>query len=88
MNQYLLIKDIGDGAFGKVKLVLNMEDNSLYALKMVSKLQAKRGSLQRRGQKQEEPNSNALLSEINVMKSLQHPNVVRLFEVVLLSLFL
>lgn len=33
VNQYLIIKDLGAGAHGTVKLVYNTEDDLLYALK-------------------------------------------------------
>jgi hypothetical protein len=34
INQYLIIKDIGKGAHGTVKLCLNTEDETLYAMKV------------------------------------------------------
>ena len=38
INQYLVIKDIGKGSFGKVKLALNSEEeNKAYAMKQLSK---------------------------------------------------
>jgi [calcium/calmodulin-dependent protein kinase] kinase len=38
INQYIVMKNIGKGSFGKVKLVLNTEDsNKPYAMKVLSK---------------------------------------------------
>ena len=34
INQYLIIKDLGKGAYGTVKLVYNTEDDMLYAMKV------------------------------------------------------
>ena len=36
-RKYLVVKAIGSGEFGKVKLVINLTDMQLYALKTVSK---------------------------------------------------
>jgi serine/threonine protein kinase len=33
VNQYLIIKDLGRGAHGTVKLVLDTEDQTVYAMK-------------------------------------------------------
>ena len=33
INQYLIIKDLGKGAHGTVKLVYNTQDDMLYAMK-------------------------------------------------------
>ena len=38
VNQYVVVKTLGQGAYGKVKLCLNSEDHHLYALKLVSKV--------------------------------------------------
>lgn len=38
MNQYVVVKTLGEGAYGKVKLCLNSEDHNLYALKLVNKV--------------------------------------------------
>jgi hypothetical protein len=38
VNQYVVIKTLGQGAYGKVKLCLNAEDHGLYALKLISKV--------------------------------------------------
>ena len=40
VNQYVVVKTLGQGAYGKVKLCLNSEDHNLYALKLVSKVGA------------------------------------------------
>jgi hypothetical protein len=34
INQYLIIKDVGKGSHGTVKLCLNTEDETLYAMKV------------------------------------------------------
>ena len=41
VNQYVVIKTLGQGAYGKVKLCLNAEDHGLYALKLISKARAR-----------------------------------------------
>src|SRR3989338_3828515 len=44
VNEFTLIKTIGKGTYGKVKLVLNRNDGNFYAIKMLNKrlLQRKR----------------------------------------------
>ena len=42
VNQYVVVKTLGQGAYGKVKLCLNSEDHNLYALKLVSKVSSLR----------------------------------------------
>jgi serine/threonine protein kinase len=38
INQYILIKDLGRGSFGKVKLALDtLQQNKPFAMKMLSK---------------------------------------------------
>jgi serine/threonine protein kinase len=42
VNQYIIIKTLGHGTFGRVKLGLNSRDDCLYALKLVNKRQLRR----------------------------------------------
>lgn len=92
VNQYLILKNLGKGAHGKVKLCLNTDDNTLYAVKIVNKRKLRAlglGQKQRlrgraaKGQKQatHRDHKEELKREIVVMKKLDHPNVVKLFEV-------
>lgn len=37
LNNYIVVDTLGRGAFGKVKLCLNVADDSLYAVKVVEK---------------------------------------------------
>ena len=80
VNQYLIIKDLGTGSFGRVKLCLNVDDNCLYALKVVSKKQLRRRLLAGKRSRAVVAEED-LLREINVMQRLEHPNIVHLFEV-------
>lgn len=38
INQYMIIKDVGKGAYGTVKLVYNTQDDLLYAMKVGTNL--------------------------------------------------
>eukprot|EP01025_Chloroclados_australasicus_P025197 TRINITY_DN2517_c0_g2_i1.p1 TRINITY_DN2517_c0_g2~~TRINITY_DN2517_c0_g2_i1.p1 ORF type:complete len:719 (+),score=68.11 TRINITY_DN2517_c0_g2_i1:259-2415(+) len=133
-HKYVVLKTLGQGTYGKVKLCLNIQEYSLYALKIASKQQiinsmqrhlsrsrlhgmqfqrsasssqadnfrqarnqllrpnsTRRGLQQLSVQKTEPPSpwtnsSNLkvedLVKEIAILKNLDHPNVVKLIEVI------
>ena len=69
INQYIVIKDIGKGSFGKVKLVLNSdEDNKPCAMKVLSKRK-----LQRIFISKSRTALNDVMQEIAIMKKLVSP---------------
>lgn len=79
VNEYALVRTLGKGSFGKVKLGLNTHDHNLYALKLIPKSRRKF-----RGNPSGAPlvAEAEVIQEINVMKGLDHPNIVRLVEVI------
>lgn len=79
VNEYALIRTLGKGSFGKVKLGLNTTDHELYALKLIPKSRRRT-----RGNPSGAPlvAEAEVIQEINVMKGLNHPNIVRLVEVI------
>ncbi|KRT79407.1 protein kinase [Oryctes borbonicus] len=87
LNQYKLMDSIGQGSYGIVKLAYNEEDDTHYAMKILSKkkLLKKAGTFGRIPPKKEgKPNVSPLqrvYREIAVLKKLDHPNVVKLVEV-------
>lgn len=66
INQYIVIKTIGKGSFGKVKLVLNTEENNKpYAMKVLSKRK-----LTRIFKGKNRTAMNDVMQEIAIMKKL------------------
>ena len=83
VNEYALITTLGRGSFGEVKLALNTNDMEIYALKLIAK------SRQKQPRNHSGSSSSgtfvaeaSVMSEINVMKELSHPNLVRLVEII------
>jgi [calcium/calmodulin-dependent protein kinase] kinase len=83
LNQYTVIRKLGEGAYGKVKLVQNGEE--FFAVKVFSK-----STLKRRREFVKNPNGGMgvkdamqdVMREIAIMKKLSHPNIIGLWEVI------
>uniref|UniRef100_A0AAQ4PU74 MAP/microtubule affinity-regulating kinase 3 n=1 Tax=Gasterosteus aculeatus aculeatus TaxID=481459 RepID=A0AAQ4PU74_GASAC len=65
-----LLKTIGKGNFAKVKLARHILTGREVAIKIIDKTQLNPNSLQK------------LFREVRIMKILNHPNIVKLFEVI------
>uniref|UniRef100_G3Q7N2 MAP/microtubule affinity-regulating kinase 3 n=1 Tax=Gasterosteus aculeatus aculeatus TaxID=481459 RepID=G3Q7N2_GASAC len=70
VGNYRLLKTIGKGNFAKVKLAKHTLTGREVAIKIIDKTQLNPTSLQK------------LFREVSVMKILNHPNIVKLFEVI------
>ncbi|XP_014616564.1 PREDICTED: probable serine/threonine-protein kinase DDB_G0278845 isoform X2 [Polistes canadensis] len=85
LNQYRLMDNIGQGSYGIVKLAYNEEDETHYAMKILSKrkLMKKAGIFGRMapGRKGSADPLAKVYREIALLKKLDHPNVVKLVEV-------
>eukprot|EP01059_Diplonema_ambulator_P017671 TRINITY_DN29702_c0_g1_i1.p1 TRINITY_DN29702_c0_g1~~TRINITY_DN29702_c0_g1_i1.p1 ORF type:complete len:442 (+),score=92.01 TRINITY_DN29702_c0_g1_i1:69-1328(+) len=76
INKYAVIQEIGRGAYGKVKLVVHVETDQFYALKILNK------QLLKKMAKGDRTRLDDVEYEIAVMKRFNHPNVVSLHEVI------
>ncbi|XP_017347702.1 calcium/calmodulin-dependent protein kinase kinase 2 isoform X1 [Ictalurus punctatus] len=93
LNQYKLKDEIGKGSYGVVKLAYNEDDNTYYAMKVLSKKRLMRqAGFPRRppprgarsapeGPLQPKGPLERVYQEIAILKKLDHPNVVKLVEV-------
>uniref|UniRef100_A0AAY3ZW51 calcium/calmodulin-dependent protein kinase n=1 Tax=Denticeps clupeoides TaxID=299321 RepID=A0AAY3ZW51_9TELE len=93
LNQYKLKDEIGKGSYGVVKLAYNEDDNTYYAMKVLSKKRLMRqAGFPRRppprgakgapeGPHQHKGPLERVYQEIAILKKLDHPNVVKLVEV-------
>nr|XP_033807192.1 MAP/microtubule affinity-regulating kinase 3 isoform X5 [Geotrypetes seraphini] len=70
IGNYRLLKTIGKGNFAKVKLARHILTGREVAIKIIDKTQLNPTSLQK------------LFREVKIMKILNHPNIVKLFEVI------
>ena len=81
-NEYKYIKELGSGAFSKVKLV--MKDNVKYAMKIIDKKLLKSKKIFKQDKDGNIIVSNLLkdaLKEIAILKKLDHPNIIKLYEI-------
>uniref|UniRef100_A0A9J8AVB4 calcium/calmodulin-dependent protein kinase n=1 Tax=Cyprinus carpio carpio TaxID=630221 RepID=A0A9J8AVB4_CYPCA len=93
LNQYKLKDEIGKGSYGVVKLAYNEDDNTYYAMKVLSKKRLMRqagfprrppprgAKLAPEGPPQPKGPLERVYQEIAILKKLDHPNVVKLVEV-------
>lgn len=82
LNQYRLMDEIGKGSYGVVRLCYSDFDQANYAMKIISKKRVMRkAGLRRPGDKGKNPGLESLQREIAILKKVDHPYVVRLYEV-------
>ena len=65
-DEYEILNIIGRGAFGEVKKIKSKTTNKTFAMKVISKLLFKE--------------TDNLKSEIDILKTLDHPNILRIYE--------
>ncbi|KAM7539542.1 hypothetical protein Aperf_G00000022482 [Anoplocephala perfoliata] len=70
IGKYRLIRTIGKGNFAKVKLACHVITGKEVAIKIIDKTQLSPSSRQK------------LFREVRIMKMLDHPNIVKLFEII------
>ncbi|KAK8861317.1 hypothetical protein IAR55_002136 [Kwoniella newhampshirensis] len=68
---YVLLQTLGEGEFGKVKLGVHTDFGVEVAIKLI-----------RRGSLDDEVRASKVEREIDVLKTLKHPNIVRMFDVI------
>ena len=67
-DDYELLETLGEGAFGKVGKCRNLQNDQIWAVKMISK-----GNMSKRELKE-------LAKEIDIVKDLDHPNIMKMYE--------
>ena len=65
---YEVIKKIGEGAYGKIYKVKNKQSGDIRAMKQITKNKI--------------PDITKFQTEIKILSMVDHPNIVRLFEVI------
>ncbi len=68
-NDYNEIKMLGEGSYGKVYLVSHKIIGAIRAMKVIKKIE-----------NYDENNTLEILNEINVLKKIDHPNIIKIFE--------
>ena len=74
-KDYTELKSLGAGSFATVKLVKNNSTGMIRAMKIIKKKKNKNDNNPMNGTSDIE-----ILNEINILKQIDHPNVVKIFE--------
>ncbi|KAG5503516.1 hypothetical protein JKF63_05656 [Porcisia hertigi] len=87
INDYVVVRQLGHGSYAKVKLVQHIHTRELFALKILRRQKKKSLSGISLGRSRTRAamagtSEDDLLREIAVMKFIDHPNVVKLKEVI------
>lgn len=69
VNDYIILSELGAGSHSTVRLAKHKSTNELFAVKIMNR-------------KLIEQNALDIQQEISIMKSLQHPNILRLYDVI------
>ena len=81
VNQYVLVKTLGTGTFGRVMLCVNVIDKRQYAIKVIDKAK----HINRQGLRRKRGGTDPLRDirrEVAILKKLNHPNITYLHEVI------
>jgi len=81
-NEYKVLKLLGKGAYSKVKLVI--KDDVKYAMKIIDKKELKKKKIFKQDKDGNVIVTNLLkdaLKEIAILKKLNHPNIIKLYEI-------
>ena len=70
LKEYMFIKDIGEGNFGKVKLSKLIATNEKFAIKILNK------------EKLKAQTKSSSINEIEILSKLDHPNVIHVEKIV------
>ena len=68
-DKYEIIKELGEGAFGKVVSAKNKKSGDIRAIKQLSKKKISPEDLER------------FKREVDVLKTIDHPNIIKLYEI-------
>uniref|UniRef100_A0A7S1NFI9 Protein kinase domain-containing protein n=1 Tax=Eutreptiella gymnastica TaxID=73025 RepID=A0A7S1NFI9_9EUGL len=78
IEEYDLGDKLGQGAYGKVKTCVHKKSGQVYAMKIIDKAKL----LRMRKPGSDKTEFDKVLKEIEIMKALHHPNVVKMYEVI------
>ncbi|CBH17673.1 protein kinase, putative [Trypanosoma brucei gambiense DAL972] len=81
LNEYALLKSVGKGTSGKVRLAYSLSRNESVAIKVIPRPREKRRAIGT-ACNSATARMEALQREIRVMKQLRHKSIVSLFEVI------
>ena len=70
-NNYRLLKDLGEGTFGKVRLGQSNINHQYVAVKILEKKRIK-----------DQSDMLRIKLEIKILKSSKHPNIIELYEII------
>ncbi|CAB4004813.1 calcium calmodulin-dependent kinase kinase 1-like isoform X2 [Paramuricea clavata] len=82
LNEYHLLEEIGKGSYGVVRICHSESDHHNYAMKIMSKKRIiRKAGLMKPADRGKKDALEGLKREIAILKKVDHPNVVKLHEV-------